>query len=464
MYSKRTAAQGLALLSINGDVKVDNRKYLPEEWKDVKTMAFLFREFKPKDANPEGWETKLRFWISSVKRWSKVTNSVEFSVRDVQEAFRKEDSFPEMSCIKLVLSNMLRKGDLIAASDFVANCHQSGSGWVSWGVNLAAKPLSWGWSMLGAAKSDPEEERILEAVKDNVQFVNMSLLRDIADKFQHDIHQDGQLVFRFDHLLERCKEHGISAKTLDYIIMLLKSEGKANIIIDHNIKLVKFGSDFTELEIALERLESAKELVETDMKKCEFQMEALKDEAKACVKEKNMVKAKMLLKRKKRLEYQIEQKEGQLDNIETMFKNLSEADSQKMVVQAFKEGAEMLKMAQLKHDVDTTLSDFQDAIQDQNDIMKAMSTSLVSDTGDDDELEDELASLLADQDESEAITPTASSAGKAKVIPPQPSTQETELEELLDRLAKLRENDLPEVPEHDLSPKASKVSKQKQAQ
>jgi hypothetical protein len=282
-------------------------------------------------------------------------------------------------------------------------------------------------------------------------------LRDVADKLYHDITSEEQTMFRFDHLVEKAKKQGITPKMLDYIIMLLKSEGKVNVIVDLNIKLVKFGSDFTELEIGLERLESAKELVEVDIKKCENQMEVLKEEAKLCVKEKNMVKAKNLLKRKKKLEMQIEKKEGQLDNIETMFKNLSEADSQKMVFRAFQEGAEMLKMAQLKQDIDTTIADLQDALQDQSDITAAMSTSLISDTGDE-VLEDELASLLADQEiDSEAVTPPALVAEKSSA-----SNQENELQELLDRLAKLREpeDDLPQVPEHEPSPQGKKKQKE----
>src|SRR5690242_11072186 len=43
------------------ETKDEERKYLPKEWSDTKRMNVLFCEFRPKSANPEGWDSKMKF-------------------------------------------------------------------------------------------------------------------------------------------------------------------------------------------------------------------------------------------------------------------------------------------------------------------------------------------------------------------------------------------------------------------
>ena len=62
---------------------------------------------------------------------------------------------------------------------------------------------------------------------------------------------------------------------------------------------------FTQSEIGLMRLESAKEFVESDIRIMEGSLEGLKKEARDSLKEGNRMKAKQILRKKRRLEVQI---------------------------------------------------------------------------------------------------------------------------------------------------------------
>lgn len=417
-------------------------------------MAFMFREFRAREANPEGWDIKMRQWTQLIEKWSAQSGVSEFTINDVRNAFRTNDQVPDAKCIKLVLSNMHRKGHLLNQNEFKTRCSQKTNkdGWLSWGLSTAAKPISWGISMLGSsAHHDPAEEQISDAIKDNATFVNYKYVQEAAHKFFRDMSSSASTFYRYDDLVKKVKgTSNLQEKTIDNILAVLESESRVCVTVDCGIKIVKFGTSFSEVELGVVRLESAKELVEAEIKKIETEMETLRDEAKVAVREKNNLKAKHLLKRKKRLEMQISSKEGQLDNIEFLLEQLAQADSQKMVLDAYTQGADMLKSAQREHlDLDDTIADIEDALQLQNDMIADLARPLHPVTADEKELDDELNALLEDVEEEPSTPVKATSTPRPAKSQPVKETsapssvkdgveQTQDLDDLMARLERLR--------------------------
>ena len=155
----------------------------------------------------------------------------------------------------------------------------------------------------------------------------------------------------------------IDPKYFEYMLLYFLYHKKVIVIEEKGLKLIKFGDNpqFSDFDIGLARLEAAKSLVEDDILKVEEEMEKCRNEAKAVLKEGNRFKAKALLRRKKRFEDILLKKEGQLDNIMFMFDQMLDVDSHKMIINAYNNCAEVLKLAQSKHaDLSSTMANIEE--------------------------------------------------------------------------------------------------------
>lgn len=424
--------------------------YRSDKWHDEETMAFHFRDFRAKEVNPEGFNSKMAWWLTAIDRWTREENAVPFTIADVQQAFERDNGAkPNAAMLKLVLTNLMLTPDVLTLEQFMCKCQNAKhAGWISWGVATAVKPLSWGLSWLsgekrGAAADEREfVEQVSTAIRDDSKFVNVALLEQLAERLVCEIDRCGQRVYRVDLLQTRAAEMlNVNARALDLLLVLLESRNKVTMTVDHGIRVVKFGAAFTELELALLRLDAAKEMVEADIKKSEQDLTTLKNDARACVRDKCNLKARQLLKRKQRLEAQMAKKEAQLDNIDFLLHQLSEADSHAMVLRAYEEGAEMLKSAQLKVNIDATIADLEDALADDAELRTALATPITGALGgvDDAALDDELEQLLAEETPGKMLTPAV-----ATDTPKRKKTDEVEIDELVNRL-----NELRSAPAHD---------------
>ena len=130
-------------------------KYHPDEWKDVKRMKFLMTDFRSRDANPEGYDDKMSFWIKSILKWSSSQPSVtEFSLKSISDSFEKDGQAPSVGLLRTVLGTMMAKNQVMRRSQYkemlMKSCNE---GWVSWGIDLATKPISWGINTLIGSSS-----------------------------------------------------------------------------------------------------------------------------------------------------------------------------------------------------------------------------------------------------------------------------------------------------------------------
>ena len=431
-------------------------KISPDEFKDAKKRSFLMREFRPRDANPEGYDDKLNFWIRSINKWSfssGLSSSVDFNVKQIREAFESDGQVPESSVIKLALYHMMSKGLIVKREDYVQSLRQkikNNSSWVSWGLSHATKPISWGWSIVYGSSSEVPVETSDSLVSIDDAFINMDSFEASANElFDSIVRNSNPCIMRCDDVKSK---YGISSVKLDLILLYLESERKCVQTTDCGVRMVKFGSatvpNFTQTDLAKFKLDSAEKLIERDIQQLEDEKDKLDAEARAAVREKQKDKALKLLQKKRKTDVLILKKETQLDNIQHLMYQMSESSSQPLIVNAFKQAADVLKEDNKRSSmIHRTIDEVEDAVAERNeimsDILRPLNDADLRQYGlnDDELLERELNDLLAD--DSAQVPPVPS-----KTVPSEPpraeskeSKEEQELQQLLDRLEKLKQND-----------------------
>lgn len=357
-------------------------------------------EFRPRAANPEGYDAKMSFWKRNIASWSTACSVLSFSVADVRQAFARDGIQPDDACIRRVLSNMLAAEDIRTRPQVEQTLSQR-AGWSSWsvvsrGLGLVTKPLSWGWSYL---RSSGGSEDDADVIADSEQvFVHMSGLTEAADRLYREVTRSQKPIRRFSELADAAAGKQVSDSDMELILLQLQSERKACVIVDCGTRLVKMGDDvsFSPLELGLYRLESAKELIEKDIRQIESEMNSLKEGARQALRQNNRSQASQMLRRKKRLEHLLVNKESQVDNIVVLMQQMSDSDSNVMVMQCFQQAADVLKKIQSvdPSDLDQTLLDVEDVVHAatslQSDISRTIEPFVDLDSG----LEQELDEIL----------------------------------------------------------------------
>src|SRR5699024_506772 len=133
------------------------------------------------------------------------------------------------------------------------------------------------------------------------------------------------------------------------------------------IRIVKFGKDIeiNQTDITLIKLEVTKEVLEAETNKLSEEMDLLREEAKQALANKSRDKALLLLKRKKRVEAKINEKDTQIDNIEVVYHQLLDSDSQQVIMKAFAMANDVLKRQSVGlEDVQNTVAAVEETLDD----------------------------------------------------------------------------------------------------
>ncbi|KAF6013302.1 hypothetical protein HII12_002017 [Brettanomyces bruxellensis] len=139
---------------------------------------------------------------------------------------------------------------------------------------------------------------------------------------------------------------------------------------------------------------------------------------------KNRTMAKQALRRKKKLESDLERIENQIESLETQLSAIESANLNLETMKAMKQGAKAIKQIHSDFNVDKvdeTMDDIRDQVEASEEISDAISRPLGADNIDDDELEDELAQMQQDEVD-ESMTNT-----KAKVEKEKPGISQAKL-------------------------------------
>lgn len=73
---------------------------------DKDRINALYGPFRPKDANPEHYNRKLKFWMSAVDEYGTACGRVSFTISELKSEFRVDEKSPV--CLREVIDELYR--------------------------------------------------------------------------------------------------------------------------------------------------------------------------------------------------------------------------------------------------------------------------------------------------------------------------------------------------------------------
>lgn len=337
-----------------------------------------FASFRTRSANPDGFDAKMKIWINAIEEWSVESKKLKITIDDIHRNFVSHTKIrPDKECLRLVFSEMKRRCLIAPIKDLKSSkmwspsqCQSSllsdyldSNGWLGWGVT---KLITWAQTNLPADEIPYSDLTDLSITNDMV-FVCLASLNETSQNLLAELEKiskaERQSCFELDHLLELITpilntiidaDNKDLLQSLDMILEYLAINSKIAMKVDNDTRLVKIPKqddktdvNITQKDVALARLLRAKEKLTNDLDKYIKQAQTTKEEAAKAFQENEVAKAKCLLRSNKRYSNCVEQKEAQIRNVEELIDTLEETDSQKIVIDAYKEGAIALAMANM---------------------------------------------------------------------------------------------------------------------
>lgn len=174
---------------------------------------------------------------------------------------------------------------------------------------------------------------------------------------------------------------------------------------DPDSTVLKFGTAthkafaFTEMELAIHKLESTERHLEKQIKLLEQEMHDHEETAKQLLGEKKRALAKVALRKRDSRGKRLEKRLQCLANVQTLIDKIHEVADDGKVIDAYRTGTKSLQMALKKSGitldtVDKAIADMQDVMEVHDEIKSALATVGVPADDNDSELEKELEQLL----------------------------------------------------------------------
>lgn len=375
----------------------------------------LFAPFRSRSANPDGFDSKMKMWISAIEEWSIINKKLTLSLKDIHQIFVSDAGIrPDKECIRLVFSEMKRRSRLLPLNTLKATKFWSAArsqplidslidpkGWLGWGVkNFVYNPASWALSALTTSDEQCYSDLTDMSITDTMKFVSQKSLQKLSQDLYEELVRiskaEKQTCFEWQHLLELVIPivntiiDAIDSKELlemlDILIEYLAHSKRLAIQTDNDSKLIKISTpedsndedvSITKKDIAMARLLRAKEILTADADKYHSQAMKAKQSALECYTKKEIAKAKSLLRSHKRLLSCAEQKEAQLTNVEIMLEQLENTNSNMIILQAYKDGADALRIANTNLENNTSiLEDVYDATAEARHLNEEMNQML----------------------------------------------------------------------------------------
>jgi len=408
---------------------------LPECWNDEARMNVLFAPFRSRTANPQDWDYKLSFWKNLICTCCTHSKVYSFKIEDLQKLLNKDGRSP--GCLNIVIDEMYKSGEIKPMEQFLQKPAQTWSGWAT--NILIKKPIVWSYSKIKDS---------LVAPNTNQTFVHLLAVQTDADALLASIPEDlKNKVISLQELLEITgidQSKANSVKLLLHHLMCnnkvdireITSENKQEISL-HNL-LIKFVDlkklkHISDIDISIHILEQNEKTLTKNLEKLENEVLAFISEAKAYLAKGQRQMAKSCLRKKHEIEKRITKRANALQNVQVLLSRVRDADTDSQVLDSYKLALSTLrktfKETGLTEDsVVDTMTELSEMLDIHEDIQSSLSQPL---SGDDADLEDELAELIASDN-----TPTPPK-------PPSPLAKDSDTEELERRLHNLK---LPEVP------------------
>lgn len=394
---------------------------------DNKRMEVLFSPFRARDTNPEGWDLKMNFWTNVINKWCLQQRKAVFTIDDVRKAFERGDQHPHIDCLKLVISHMKRRLSVLLSEDLPVrkNAKSLSRNVASWAVNsFLVKPISLGWGLFASNPDEPDmshEEKALSNIATETKLFNKETLEILVETVECHLKNMKSTCMRYENFFNMLNKSVFAEKTIDLatfevVTDVIETKGKVKILDEPGVRIIKFGRDIeiSLTDITLIRLEATKEILEAETCKLSEEMDALREEARLALTNKSRDKALLLLKRKKRIEAKMDEKDTQIDNIEMIYQQLLDSDSQQSIVKAFQLANTVLKRQSANLDeIEDTVASVEDTLGDIASRTSEISRPISTDTatiefGAEEELDEILKDIEAENEAAQTKNSQAS--------------------------------------------------------
>lgn len=375
-------------------------KHMPECWQDDAKMNALFAPFRKRETNPQGWDSKMSFWIKNIDSWCLENDKCLFTIDEVQQAFSRNRRRPQ--CILTVVDEMLRNGMVKLLSDFM--CTPQQHTWASWALSSFVKsPLIWSFNKLKESLISSSENTV------EAEYVHLGIVKAKGEALilASDTETKNSLfgLEQLKEIMEMKSGTPISEEILQLVVHWLRVQNLASMITHGDKILVKLAKSknqmkpITEADQAVYSLQQNERLLTKNIEQLELEKQQAEEEARNYLQRQMRQSAKSCLRKKKELEKRVEKRAIALDNVLTLLSHIREAESDAKILDSYKMGLSALKAtfkeAGLTEDsVSDTLNSVQEVLDIHDEIQAALSEPVAPST--DADLEKELAALLLD--------------------------------------------------------------------
>ncbi|CAD5216586.1 unnamed protein product [Bursaphelenchus xylophilus] len=404
--------------------------YLPDCWDDDDEMRGLMSMLKARSVNSINFDRTIEFWKNLIANYCKMEKKCLVDYEELREKFRRGNQLPAPL---LTVFEELHKKQIFVPVEELASPRQ---GWIGWGTSLVAKS-SW---LMG-----------LSVDFKKVKLVHMPTVKALARemleyyKVQYEM-VDCPEVVAYDEFKARCA--GIVDKnSFDLVLDELMRQGEVTEgqsqdgerILKFKDQGSKGPAKFTQADVSVHNLRRTMTRLQSEIRKAENKVRVFTNEAKDNLRKGDKMAALSAMKKKKRAEKELLDKDNQCQKLLQMMEQLAATKQTREIMDVYKMGTDAYKGALQRQGltmdkIDETMDSIHEAIQEANDVDEALREGIKnipspSNVVDEAALEDELNDLL--KEEEAPSLPTMPEVPKHIPVP--------EKDELAARLKRLRE-------------------------
>jgi len=332
---------------------------------------------------------------------------LSINFEDIKLLVQRKEKTP--LSLKVVWNKMIENKEFVSKVTFLKE-YESNS-WFSWTLDIVVKkPLEWLTEKINSSLqlSDKSEKNY------NEQFICVKVLKKRSDQVLsllcEESTNEALQIISFKKFVEKAKKVVDSDDGVNFIFLYLlktrkiitnsdkQQESDEERFIKFLLPNQKTISLFTDIELSSIKLFSTKSAVFKEKELLTNEKDNLYKEIKLQLKQKNKQVALVLLKKVKKLEKSIESKENVLINIDDMLDRLQQSKTDIKVLESYKSANKALNNIMNNSgltEAEEVMSSIEDAVDNQEEISKIMSSSFIN--FDEDELELELAELVEDK-------------------------------------------------------------------
>ncbi|TPX66825.1 hypothetical protein SpCBS45565_g04231 [Spizellomyces sp. 'palustris'] len=387
-------------------------------------VSFLFSRFPAarNTLNAPSYDEKMAFWRGVLTEACGLgligEHVLSFDADSLETKFKRRGLVP--LGLGTVLADMERTGDLIPLAKYKQRS-ASPQGWASWAVSsLIVAPLSWGISQITGGREQPKSHSMRGA------HVMIPLVKETAEAFLETIRKDAHYasdyvlsMSNFQEQFGRAMEARVGRKTsnVDFELVQVYLQQRGNVLIaedptnsEHGIVKVKPLTSsqsslvITNTDRGIVTMKSTVAMLHKQVDELEERIIDLTRMAQQRLRAGQKERALYHIRQKKLVTQVLEKRLHSVETIEGIIGKIQSAETETEVLTAYDAGSNALKSF-IKESgltveaVEGTMDRLQDALADQAEIDEAMAVgqNMILKPEEDEDLEEELDALLAEE-------------------------------------------------------------------